>query len=85
VNTIMSMDYGLEFMRGGAWRVGESRSEIGTHDTLVHIPSMEDRYILLAILYMIIVVFTRESPQAESCIYLPVGSLALSLASHVDS
>jgi hypothetical protein len=38
--------------------VGQSGSEIGTRGTHVHVPSVEDHYVLLAIQYMIIDWFT---------------------------
>jgi hypothetical protein len=48
--------------------IGESRSEIGTRGTQVHVPSVEDRYILLAIKYMTIVIFSSEPPLAEGIV-----------------
>jgi hypothetical protein len=38
--------------------VGQYENEIGTRGTQVHVPSVEDRYVLLAIQYMIIDWFT---------------------------
>jgi hypothetical protein len=47
VNSINILDEGLRI--GGKATTRDSRIEIGTRRTQVHVPSVEDRYILLAI------------------------------------
>jgi hypothetical protein len=50
--------------------VGESGGEIGTRGTQVHVPSVEDRYILLAI----VVIGSRRTAGGGSCVCLGVPS-----------
>jgi hypothetical protein len=47
VNSTNVLDEGLRI--GGRATTGDSRIEIGTRRTEVHVPVVEDRYILLAI------------------------------------
>jgi hypothetical protein len=73
VNSINVLNEGLRI--GGRATTRDSGIEIGTRCTQVHVPAMEDRYILLAIYYMITMVFTwsrrRQSFVSSLClIYL---------------
>jgi hypothetical protein len=67
VNSANVLDEGLRI--GGNVTTRDSGSEIGTRRTQVHVPAVKDRYVLLAIKYMITVVFTR-SRRRRSCLCL---------------
>jgi hypothetical protein len=64
VNSINVLDEGLRI--GGRATTRDSGIEIGTRCTQVHVPTVEDRYILLAIYYMITVVFTGSRRRRSS-------------------
>ena len=50
--TSASVTRGSHFVENRARRLQSSGSEIGTRCTRVHVPAVEERYVLLAILYI---------------------------------
>jgi hypothetical protein len=82
VNSTNILDEGLR-IRGRA-TTRDSGIEIGTRCTQVHVPALEDRYILLAIYYMITMMFTwcrhRRSIVSSLCLIYLVYSISRCLS-----
>jgi hypothetical protein len=86
VNSANVLDEGLWIGRKATTR--DSGSKIGTRRTQVHIPAVEDRYVLLAILYIITMVFTgsrcKRSCVSNLCLIYLVCYVLMRLSSRMS-